>query len=81
MDWFLAISSFALGMTTCNLLWIWRNWEREQEMGDQLVRKLQSKIDKQREEIARLTRQVLVLRKENAKLLADLKWMRGEDKD
>ena len=48
-------------------------------MSDHLVRKLQSKIDKQREEIARLTRQVLALRKENAKLLADVRWMRGED--
>jgi len=50
-------------------------------MSDHLVRKLQSKIDKQREEIARLTRQVQTLRKENAKLLSDLKWMRGERDD
>jgi len=45
------------------------------------VKGLQAKNAKQREEIARLTRQVQTLRKENAKLLADVKWMRGEDDD
>jgi predicted RNase H-like nuclease (RuvC/YqgF family) len=55
--------------------------EGRQGMSDDLVKRLQSKIDRQREEIARLTRQVQTLRKENAKLLADVKWMRGEDDD
>lgn len=48
-------------------------------MTDDLVKGLQAKNAKQREEIARLSRQVQTLRKENAKLLADVKWMRGED--
>lgn len=47
-------------------------------MSDHLARKLQSKIDKQRWEIERLRQQVQKLRREKAKLLADLKWMRGE---
>lgn len=47
-------------------------------MSDPSVRRLQSKIDKQRWEIERLLQQVQKLRREKAKLLADLKWMRGE---
>ena len=50
-------------------------------MSDHLVRRLQSKIDKQRTEIVRLIRQVQALQKENAKLLADVKWMRGENSE
>lgn len=50
-------------------------------MSDPSVRRLQSKIDKQTAEIARLTRQVETLRTANAKLLADVKWMRGEADD
>jgi len=50
-------------------------------MSDDLMKRLQSKIDKQRDEVARLTKQVQALRRENAKLLADLKWMRGEKDD
>ena len=42
-------------------------------MSDHLVKRLQSKIDKQRTEIVRLIRQVQALQKENAKLLADVK--------
>lgn len=47
----------------------------------ELARRLQSKIDKQTAEISRLIRQVEALRKANAKLLTDLKWMRGEKSD
>lgn len=39
---------------------------------------LQSKLGKQRNEIARLTQLNEKLMAEKAKLLADLKWMRGE---
>lgn len=47
-------------------------------MSNHLVQSLQSKIDRQRDEIARLTRQVQNLRKENVKLLAEVKLMLEE---
>ncbi len=50
-------------------------------MSDNIAKQLQSKNAKQRDEITRLTRQVEALRKANAKLLSDLKWMRGETKE
>ena len=40
--------------------------------------KLRSKMAKQRNEIARLTQLAEKLRAEKAKLLDDIKWMRGE---
>ena len=40
--------------------------------------KLQKKADKQRNEIARLQQNVDKLIADNRKLLADIKWMRGE---
>jgi flagellar motility protein MotE (MotC chaperone) len=39
---------------------------------------LQTKVAKQKNEIARLTQRVEQLNKEKAKLLSDLKWIRGE---
>jgi ABC-type transporter Mla subunit MlaD len=39
---------------------------------------LQAKSAKQRNEIARLTQSVEQLMKDKAKLLSDLKWIRGE---
>ena len=39
---------------------------------------LQSKLDKQRAEIARLTEENRKLKTDKAKLLEDIKWMRGE---
>ena len=46
-------------------------------MTDQ-IGKLQSKIATQRNEIARLTQKCEALQEANAKMLADIKWMRGE---
>lgn len=40
--------------------------------------KLKKKADKQRNEIARLQQNVDKLMEDNRKLLADIKWMRGE---
>jgi prefoldin subunit 5 len=40
--------------------------------------KLKKKADKQRNEIARLQQNVDKLMADNRKLLADIKWMRGE---
>lgn len=39
---------------------------------------MQGKLQKQRNEIARLTQKVEALRKANKELLADVKWLRGE---
>ena len=50
-------------------------------MNDALVEKLQSKIVKQRTEIARLTQRLEQLTKEKSELLKDIKWMRGERDD
>ena len=49
-------------------------WEIDAKMGN-----LQSKIAVQRSEIARLTQALEVATKEKAALLADIKWMRGEN--
>jgi hypothetical protein len=43
-----------------------------------LINSLNAKVAKQRNEIARLTRLVEQLNAEKAKLLSDLKWIRGE---
>jgi hypothetical protein len=51
------------------------------QVSDNIAKQLQSKNAKQRDEITRLTRQVEALRKANAKLLSDLKWMRGKTND
>ena len=47
-------------------------------MKDEDINKLRSKLAKQRNEIARLTQLNEKLQAEKAKLLADLKWMKGE---
>jgi len=54
---------------------------RAKQQLDSLNRKyaaLQSKAAQQRNEIGRLTRAIESLTKDNKKMLADLKWMRGE---
>lgn len=54
---------------------------RAKQQLDSLNRKyaaLQSKAAQQRNEIGRLTRAIECLAKDNKKMLADLKWMRGE---
>ncbi len=45
---------------------------------DKELAKLQSKLAKQRNEIARLTQALEKCAAEKAKLLSDIKWMRGE---
>ena len=47
-------------------------------MNDKLVDQLRSKIQKQRNEIARLTQKLEAATKDKAALTKDLKWMRGE---
>lgn len=47
-------------------------------MSDDQLKKMQSTMAKQRNEIARLTQALEKCAAEKAKLLADLKWMRGE---
>ena len=47
-------------------------------MSDKLVDQLRSKIQKQRNEIARLTQKLEAATKDKAALTKDLKWMRGE---
>jgi predicted transcriptional regulator len=47
-------------------------------MKDEDINKLRSKLAKQRNEIGRLTQLNKKLQEEKAKLLADLKWIRGE---
>jgi len=47
-------------------------------MTDEDINKLRSKLAKQRNEIGRLTQLNEKLQAEKAKLLADIKWMRGE---
>lgn len=44
----------------------------------ELINSLNAKVAKQRNEIARLTKLVEQLNAEKAKLLSDLKWIRGE---
>lgn len=54
---------------------------RAKQKLDSIVRKyaaLQSKAAQQRNEVGRLTKLVEELREDNKKLLADIKWMRGE---
>jgi len=41
-------------------------------------KRVQGKLQKQRNEIARLTQKVEALQKSNRDLLRDIKWMRGE---
>lgn len=41
-------------------------------------KRMQGKLQKQRNEIARLSQKVEALLKSNKALLADIKWMRGE---
>ena len=50
-------------------------------MNDEQLHKLQAKLAKQRNEIGRLTQLNKKLQEEKAKLLSDLKWMRGERYD
>ena len=45
---------------------------------EQQLRKAQSKAATQRNEIARLTQKLEAVTEQKAKLLADVKWMRGE---
>ena len=47
-------------------------------MSDKLVDQLRSKIQKQRNEIARLTQKLEAANKERAALTKDIQWMRGE---
>ena len=47
-------------------------------MSDELVDQLKSKIQKQRNEIARLTQKLEALTKDKAELTKDIQWMRGE---
>lgn len=44
----------------------------------ELIAHLEKKLDKQRNELARLNQLVDKLQKDKAKLLSDLKWLRGE---
>ncbi len=45
---------------------------------DRQVKSLQSKAATQRNEIARLTQKLEAVTEQKARLLADIKWMRGE---
>ena len=45
---------------------------------EEQLRKAQSKAATQRNEIARLTQKLEAVTEQKAKLLADVKWMRGE---
>jgi outer membrane murein-binding lipoprotein Lpp len=47
-------------------------------MSDKLVDQLRSKIQKQRNEIARLTQKLEAATREKAALTKDIQWMRGE---
>jgi hypothetical protein len=49
-----------------------------QDLLNQENNRLRSKLAKQRNEIARLTQALEKLTEEKAKLLSDVKWMRGE---
>jgi peptidoglycan hydrolase CwlO-like protein len=49
-----------------------------QDLLNQENNRLRSKLAKQRNEIARLTQSLEKLTEEKAKLLSDIKWMRGE---
>jgi len=49
-------------------------------MSDKLVDQLRSKIQRQRDEIARLTQKLETVTKEKIALTKDIKWMRGEGK-
>ena len=53
--------------------------ELEERLKAALVDSLKSKILKQRNEIARLTKKLEAVTKEKSYLLRDLKWMRGEN--
>ncbi len=50
-------------------------------MSDKLVDQLRSKIQKQRNEIARLTQKLEAANREKAALTKDIQWMRGEKRD
>ena len=45
---------------------------------EEQLRKVQSKTATQRNEIARLTQKLEAVTEQKARLLADIKWMRGE---